>query len=158
MVVILTKFIMKNYLKLFVLVLALTLISPVAQAQNNKYKEKNRDRDWDSSNNTVGRWVKIGTQRVQKSGERDEFRPSDRNSFTALKVRVRRNTVSFNRMTVVYENGQRQDIEIRDVIRDGGESRVINLLQRRRIDKIQFYYKTRNLIGGRAEVEVWARR
>lgn len=149
---------MKNFLKLFVFTLVLTLVAPVVQAQVLRNKEKYRDRDWGSSNTSVGRWVKIGTQTVQKSGERDEFRPSDRNSFTALKVRVRRNTVSFNRMTIVYENGQRQDIEIRDVMRDGQESRVINLMHRRRIDRIQFYYKTRNLIGSRAEVEVWARR
>jgi len=149
---------MKNYLKLFVIALAFALVAPLAQSQDQQHKEKNKDKNWNSSKNTVGRWVKIGNQVVQKIGERDEFRPSDRNSFTAIKVRVKRNTVSFNKMTIVYENGQRQNIELRNVMREGQESRVINLIQRRRIDRIQFYYKTRNLIGSRAEVEVWARR
>lgn len=146
---------MKNYFKLLVIALALLIVLPSAQAQSNKYREKYSSKDRYPSN---GRWIKIGTQTVQKLGDRDEFRPSDGNSFNALKIKVKKNTVSFNKMTIVYESGQHQDIELRQVMRDGQESRVINLIFRRRIDRIQFYYKTRNLVGSRAEVEIWARR
>lgn len=153
-----TKSIMKKIFKLFVLALALTLVAPIAQAQGNRYKEKNRDRDWGSSNNTIGRWEIIGTQTVNKSGDRDSFKPSGRDSYSALKVRAKRNTVTINRMTIVYENGQRQDIPLRRTMRDGEESRVINLTYRRRIDRIEFYYKSKDLFGGRGQIQVWARR
>lgn len=148
---------MKKIVKFLAFVLVLMLVATEVQAQGNRYKEKNRDRDWGSSNNTVGRWEKIGTQTVQKSSEKDDFRPSSRKSYSALKVMVRKNTVNFNKMTIYFENGQKQDIELRNIIKDGGESRIINLLHKRRIDKIRFEYRTRNLIGSRAEVDVWAR-
>jgi hypothetical protein len=141
---------MTKYLKLLAITLAIILYSPTIEAQGNKNKKHN-------SANTVGRWVKIGTQTVQKLGEKDDFRPSNRNSFTALKVTVRKNSVNFHKMTIYFENGQRQEVELRNIIKDGGESRVINLLQRRRIDKIRFEYRSRNLIGSRAEVDVWAK-
>lgn len=147
---------MKNVLKLIMLSLVLTLVAPVAQAQGRR--DKDRDRDWGSSNNSIGRWEIIGTQTVNKSGDRDDFRPSGRSSYTALKVRAKRNSVTINRMTIVYENGQRQDIPLKRTMRDGEESRVINLRHRRRIDKIEFYYKSRDLFGGRGQIQVWARR
>ncbi|MGL5113533.1 MAG: hypothetical protein ACRC6O_12950 [Flavobacterium sp.] len=152
---------MKTYFKLFLLTLALTMFSPSVEAQGNRHKDKkwnSSNKDYNSNNNSIGRWEKIGTQTVQKTGERDDFRPSNRSSFSALKVIVRKNTVNFNKMTIFFENGQRQDVELRNIIKDGGESRVINLSFKRRIDKIQFEYRTRNLVGSRAEVEVWGRR
>jgi hypothetical protein len=145
---------MKNYFKLLLVAFTLILFSSSVEAQGNKYKNKN----WNSSNNTIGGWVKIGTQTVQKIGERDEFRPYNRSSFSALKVVVRKNTVNFNKMTIFFENGQRQEVELRNSIKDGGESRVINLSFKRRIDKIRFEYRTRNLTGSRAEVDVWGRK
>lgn len=145
---------MKTYFKLLLVTFTLTLFSPSVEAQGNKNKGKN----WNSSNNNIGGWEKIGTQTVQKIGERDDFRPSNRSSFSALKVAVRKNTVNFNKMTIYFENGQKQEVELRNIIKDGGESRVINLSFKRRIDKIQFEYRTRNLAGSRAEVDVWGRR
>lgn len=145
---------MKTYLKLLLVTFALTLFTTSVEAQG--YRDKNKK--WNSSdNNSIGRWEKIGTQTVQKTGEKDDFRPSNRKSYSALKVMVRKNTVNFNKMTIFFENGQKQDVELRNIIKDGGESRVINLSFKRRIDKIRFEYKTRNLIGSRAEVDVWAR-
>jgi len=151
---------MKKIVKFLAFALVLTLVTTEVQAQRDKYKEKDkgRDRDWGSSNNSIGRWEIIGTQTVNKTGDRDNFRPSGRDSYTALKVRAMRNTVTINRMTIVYENGQRQDIPLRRTMRDGEESRVINLSYRRRIDRIEFYYKSRDLFGGRGQIQVWARR
>ncbi|MGL2993186.1 hypothetical protein [Flavobacterium sp. TSSA_36] len=146
---------MKTYFKLLLVTFALTLFTSSVEAQGNRDKNKK----WNSSdNNSIGRWEKIGTQTVQKTGEKDDFRPSNRSSFSALKVVVRKNTVNFNKMTIYFENGQKQDVELRNIIKDGGESRIINLSFKRRIDKIRFEYRTRNLIGSRAEVEVWGRR
>jgi len=144
---------MKKYFKLAVITLGSALFAPSVEAQGNRDKNKN----WGSSNK-IGQWEKIGTQTVQKTGEKDDFRPSSRSSYSALKVMVRKNTVNFNKMTIYFENGQKQDVELRNNIKDGGESRVINLSFKRRIDKIRFEYRTRNLIGSRAEVDVWARR
>jgi hypothetical protein len=151
---------MKHLLKLFLLAIAITILTPVVQAQGNKYKNKNRDHNsnWGTSNNTIGRWELIGTQTVTKTSERDNFRPSNRSSFSALKVRAKQNTVTINRMTVVYENGQRQDIPIRRTMRDGEESMVIHLRQKRRIDRIEFHYKSKQLLGSRGQIQVWARR
>jgi len=151
---------MKKIMKLFAFALVFMLVTTEVQAQRDKYKDKDKgkDKDWGSSNNSIGRWEIIGTQTVNKTGDRDNFRPSGRSSYTALKVRAKRNTVTINRMTIVYENGQRQDIPLRRTMRDGEESRVISLSFKRRIDRIEFYYKSRDLFGGRGQIQVWARR
>jgi hypothetical protein len=51
-----------------------------------------------------------------------------------------------------------QEVETRDNIRAGGESRVIDLAGNRRIiTKVVFVYDTKNFAGRRAEVELWGR-
>ena len=60
-------------------------------------------------------------------------------------------------MSVVFENDEHQDIQVRSVVERGGESRVIDLKgNTRRIKRVAFVYKT---IPGfnfeKAEVTLW---
>jgi hypothetical protein len=92
--------------------------------------------------------------------DRDEIQSSIRDGlFTAIKFRVKRNAVDFSKVTVVYQNGDRDDITMRETIRGGGESRVIDLKGGNRIiDKVIFWYDSHNRKNVKAEVELWARR
>ncbi|MBK9735041.1 MAG: hypothetical protein IPO92_08775 [Saprospiraceae bacterium] len=61
-------------------------------------------------------------------------------------------------MVVHYGNGDKQDINIREDIQKGGESRVIDLEGVRRvITKVDFWYDTKGLINDKAIVELWGR-
>ncbi|WP_281324315.1 hypothetical protein [Flavobacterium sp. IMCC34518] len=151
---------MKYYLRILVITLSISLFSNALIAQNNKYKDKKNwdkeDKKWGSS---IGGWEKIGNKTVQKITESDEFRPTSRRTYSAIKIRVKNNPVTINKMTIYYDNGQSQEVVLRKFIGPGEETRIINLIgNKRRIDKIRFLYKSKNLLGSRAEVEVWAKR
>ncbi|WP_281238722.1 hypothetical protein [Flavobacterium praedii] len=151
---------MKYFLRILIFTLSLTLFSNHITAQSNKRNDRKNwdkeDKKWGSS---IGGWEKIGTKTVQKITEVDEFRPSSRSTYSAIKIRVINNPVTINKMTIYYDNGQSQEVVLRKFIGPGEETRIINLIgNKRRIDKIRFLYKSKNLLGSRAEVEVWAKR
>jgi hypothetical protein len=60
-------------------------------------------------------------------------------------------------MVVTYENGQPDRIDVRHAIPQGGESRVIDLrgVGTRHIRRIDFWYDTKDLGRGRADVTVF---
>jgi len=61
-----------------------------------------------------------------------------------------------HRFTVHFNNGQTQNVEMRDRIPAGGESRVIDLDGKGRfIEKVVFWYDTQNDEVRRSTVELW---
>jgi hypothetical protein len=63
-----------------------------------------------------------------------------------------------HKMVVHYGNGEDQEIEIRQDIPKGGESRVIDLSGKRRvIQSVDFWYDTKGLLNDKAIVELWGR-
>ena len=80
--------------------------------------------------------------------------PAD--NFRALKVKVTDAGLNMNYMMVVYDNGQPDRIEIRQDIPKNGESRVLDLkgIGQRSIRRIDFWYDTKGVIRGKANVTV----
>lgn len=112
-----------------------------------------------SASAQVGNWEKLGQQKVNFKSERDVIKCSSSKTYSALKIKVEEAPVEFESVQVRYANGSTQDIELRNVIRAGGESRVINLTgNKRAIKEIVFRYKTQKVSKGKAQVEVWGRR
>jgi hypothetical protein len=60
-------------------------------------------------------------------------------------------------MVVTYDNGNPDKIDIRQNIAKGGESRVIELkgVGKRSIRRIDFWYDTKGLLNGKADVTVF---
>jgi hypothetical protein len=57
-----------------------------------------------------------------------------------------------------YGNGQTDEIEVRHKFKAGSESRVIDLPGNQRvIQKVVFYYDTKNYANRKAVVELWGR-
>ncbi|MBK8877480.1 MAG: hypothetical protein IPN74_02690 [Haliscomenobacter sp.] len=78
--------------------------------------------------------------------------------FTALKFRVEKGGINMHKVAIHYGNGDVQEIETRNDIPAGGESRLINLPGNRRvIRKVVFWYDTKNYAGQKATVELWGR-
>lgn len=76
--------------------------------------------------------------------------------FRKLKLRVTDGPVKFYDMKVYFDNGSVQDVSIRALIRQGGETRVIDLDGGlRHIKRIEFWYETKGFRKGRARVAVW---
>jgi hypothetical protein len=105
----------------------------------------------------AGSWVLIGRTQANHTADHDGIivrGPFD--NFRRIKFRVTDAPLNMHRMVVTYGNGQPDKIEVRYVIPQGGESRVIDLrgVGTRHIRQIDFWYDTRGLGRGRADVTV----
>ena len=70
-------------------------------------------------------------------------------SFRSIKIKVNRKAVRFYRLLVKFENGQTQEVELRNLIPAGGETRAINLNGTdRRIDKVDVWYEAQTVRRG----------
>jgi hypothetical protein len=78
--------------------------------------------------------------------------------FTKRKLRVADGPLKMYDMKVHFDNGGVQDVSIRSTIRQGGETRVIDLNGGvRRITKIEFWYETKGFRKGKARVAIWGK-
>ncbi|MEP7321519.1 MAG: hypothetical protein ABI761_06355 [Saprospiraceae bacterium] len=113
-----------------------------------------------SSFTTFDEWKVIGERSVKFTTDRDVIRVGGNDWYSKLKIKVVDAPLHISDFDVIFENGERFDVAIKENIREGGESRVIDLPGReRRIDRIEFKYRTTGkLIRGTANVIVFGRR
>lgn len=107
------------------------------------------------------RWTLLGARTVTDRGDHDTVRvTSSRGTFDAVRFEVRGRAVDFRRVVIHFANGGNQTVEMRDTIRAGRESRVIDVDGRDRvIQSIEFWYDANTVgRGARATVRVLARR
>jgi hypothetical protein len=105
------------------------------------------------------RWVKLGSTQVSDKVDRDTILvTARRGNFKALQIRVHERDVQFREVSIRFASGDLQNVEVRDVIRAGGQSRIIDIHgQDRVIRAIELVYDAQSLGGKSARVEVWGR-
>lgn len=106
-------------------------------------------------------WVKLGTKTVNDRAETDVIRVSGiRGQFRSLRFNVTKRPVRFLRVEVTYENGEKDQLELRQLIRAGGQTRAIDLQGRNRfIRRIDFWYEAASLgVNRSATVTAYGRR
>lgn len=104
------------------------------------------------------KWVDLGTKEVKDRSEQDTWHVGKgKGEFSRIKLYVGNRPVRFYRMTVKFENGRTQEIELRDQIRAGGETREIDLNgSDRYIDKVDIWYEASTVRRGRrSSVTLW---
>lgn len=103
------------------------------------------------------RWEFLGQRSVTDKVDHDVISITRaEGTFRALKLRVKGRAVQFRDMKIHFANGADQDVELRHVIRAGGESRVIDVDGRdRAIRSVEFWYDAQSILGKRAEVELY---
>jgi hypothetical protein len=106
---------------------------------------------------TTPGWHKIASTTVDFKKERDEVMVLGADHFSAIKFMVVDAPIDLQDLEIWYENGTKQDVQVRTPIEVGKESRVINVDGGHRdIDKIVFVYKTLpNRTDERAEVAIY---
>jgi hypothetical protein len=134
--------------------LAAPLLGNAAHAQP-------RDRDH-GKHKGPARWEELGCNKVGLKPDRDIIRVGRREGrFSAIQLRVKGNKVEILDLKVVYGRGPADDIRVRSMIRDGGETRPLDLRgERRPIDRVELTYKVPlgvNLLKGPARVCVYGR-
>lgn len=108
-----------------------------------------------------GGWEFLGSRMVNDRLDRDEIEvTASKGDFKALKLVVKRSAVHFLDMKVHFGSGGTQDVEIRQVIPAGGETRVIDLRGGDRfVKKVVFWYEANSLRKGKkAEIHLWGLR
>ncbi|MBK9288726.1 MAG: hypothetical protein IPN38_13820 [Flavobacteriales bacterium] len=107
-----------------------------------------------------GSWVIIGTTHAAHTADHDGIVVEGRgDDFRALKLKVTDAPLTLMKMVVTYDNGKPDNIEVRQNIAKGGESRVIDLQGgKRSIRRIDFWYDTKGLLNGRADVTIFGRK
>ncbi len=104
------------------------------------------------------RWQRVSVERVSRERERDVIQLSRSDGrFDAILLRVRQSPIRIRRVSVVFGNGQKQDFNLPNVLRQG-DSDVLELRGRRGrfIDRIEMVYRDAGS-PRRARVAVFAR-
>jgi hypothetical protein len=135
-----------------VLPLALTvaLVGLTAPAQAQKAVQPNAG--------AAGTWKLIGQTHANHTADHDAIvvqGPFD--NFRRIKFKATDAPLNMMHMVVTYDNGQPDKIDIRQNIPKGGESRVIDLkgIGKRSVRRIDFWYDTKGLLSGKADVTVF---
>jgi len=100
-------------------------------------------------------WVQLGCQQVSFRGrDRDTIRVGRREGrFRAIRLAARGNDVEMRRLSVVYANGNPDDLDVQRVIRSGSKTDALDLKGRdRAIQRIEMTYRQRDDFSGRATV------
>ncbi|MBK8515098.1 MAG: DUF2541 family protein [Saprospiraceae bacterium] len=105
------------------------------------------------------KWEILGERKVNLGLDHDVIQVgSSEGVFTKLKIKVRKSGINLHRMVVHFGNGEKQEIEVREDIQKGSESRVIDLSGNKRIIKeVDFWYDTKGLLNDKAVVILWGR-
>ena len=105
-----------------------------------------------------GEWRLIGTTHANQTADHDAIvvkGPGD--NFRRIKFKVTDAPLNMQRMVVTYDNGAPDRIDVRQNIPKGGESRAIDLrgVGKRSLRKIEFWYDTKGLLNGKADVTLF---
>ena len=105
-------------------------------------------------------WEVLGERKVNFVRDRDEIEVKSRNMFTDIRFKVEDRDVRINDLKVTFQNGDKLEPAVDDVISANQYSRVIELARDGRyIDKVSFRYRTTgNILSGRANVLVIGKR
>ena len=99
----------------------------------------------------AGGWTLLGERRVTDKVDHDTIVvTAARGDFRHLQFRVFARPVQFHRVVVHFGNGESQEIELREVIRAGGRSRVVDLEGHDRVIRsIDLWYDAQSIGRGR---------
>ncbi len=99
----------------------------------------------------------IGSVEANFTADHDTLVVRGFDDFRRIKFKVTNAGLNLQRMVVVYENGEPEQIAVRANIPKGGESRQIDLrgAGKRRIRRIDFWYDTKGILNGKAHVTVF---
>lgn len=115
--------------------------------------------DADARHKGKRNWELLGTQKVGFLTDKDVIKVGRKDGdFSKIKIAVKGNDVEFKDVDVVYGNGEKDDIKIRNRIKAGGETRAIDLKGGDRfIKRVEFVYKSKPSFKGQATVELWGK-
>jgi hypothetical protein len=108
----------------------------------------------------AGRWEYLGEANVDGAVDHDRIAvTAAKGEYRAIQIRVQKGAIEFAKVVVHFGNGSHEEIAIRQRIRAGGQTRVIDLPgDRRVIQSVEFWYGKANWRENRPLVRLYGRR
>ena len=105
-------------------------------------------------------WDKLGTKSVDFALDRDVVSVSNnKEAYTALKIKVDQGTINVYKATVEFTGGQIQDVNLPEILTKENDGKLIDLKNNKKvIEKITFWYDTKDSNTEKAVIEIWARK
>lgn len=104
-------------------------------------------------------WQQLGTHAVDYTLDYDVIPVTyKKGTFTTVKFRVKDGNVNMHRCMVTFEDGSKQEVEIKFQFTAGSEKTIDLKGNNRIIEKITFWYDTKNKSSKKAVVEVWGKK
>jgi hypothetical protein len=107
-----------------------------------------------SSDPVFDNWRELGRVKAGHNGDHDRIDvngPHD--SYRRLKFKVENSALNMKKMVVTYDDGKPENIDVRNNIPKGGESRAIDLKGgKRKLKSVEFWFDTQGVLNGKAEV------
>jgi hypothetical protein len=106
-----------------------------------------------------GRWEFLGKRAVDYGLDRDVIPVTWRDgAFDGLKFEVKGGALNMRKCIVHFENGGKQEIELRHNFGKGSDSRIVDLRGNNRlVEKIELWYDTKNIARNKAVILVYGR-
>src|SRR5215813_6064083 len=97
-------------------------------------------------------WREISSKEVDYAVDHDTLNVTAmQGDFRKVRIGVSRAPVRFYRVVITYGNGNKQRVNVRALIRPGGQTRVIDLQGNERvIRKVDFWYESASLLRQKA--------
>ncbi len=105
----------------------------------------------------LGDWRLIGTLTANLVADHDSITvkgPFD--DFRRVKLQVTGADLEIHHLVIAYDRGTSEELEVREFIRQGGETRAIDLRGsgRRSVRRIDVWYKTKGILKGKATLVI----
>jgi hypothetical protein len=106
-----------------------------------------------------GRWIHLGDKHVDGKSDHDKISiGSSEGRFRQLQIRVEDAPVDFQRVVVHFGNGADEELQFRERINAGGQTRPMDLRGTDRIIKsVEFWYEKANWGSSRPTVRLYGR-
>ena len=107
-----------------------------------------------------GGWIHLGDKHVDGHADHDKISiGSSEGTFRQLQIRVREAAVDFQRVVVHFGNGADEELQFRERINAGGQTRPMDLRGNDRVIKsVEFWYEKAHWGERRPTVELYGRR
>lgn len=110
-------------------------------------------------NGQEARWKFLGQRLVNDRLDHDVIMVTAvEGDLNSIQIRVKGASVDFHKVVIIYGNGRRQEIALRNTIPAGGASRAIDLIGDERIVRsVEFWYDANTIRGRKARVRLFGR-
>lgn len=134
------------------------LLGKVGRYESNNRRDDVRD---GPRRDRPGDWDLLGRQRAALFGKDSDVFVVGKNAgrFDSIRIRAVDQDVRMYGMTILYGNGEREDVPLYGTLRGGTVSQAFDLKGRDRfIQHVAFKYRAKLSLKGPAQVELWGRR